>query len=142
YLPVAAFLVWYLRTICGRAWHFESPQPPFWDWVPQRPVDSDWSIALPVRKLAFSAIEKRRRTALQLGRLPNEEMNRDAELNVVRKFLLDVSGTVLLVLALPLKSTWTLEPILVAMLLRLGGLVERDEQHDRVVLEDEALVPD
>src|SRR5262252_8236002 len=69
-------------------------------------------------------------------------MHRDTELFVSRQFLFSGPSTMLLVLTLPLKTIRPLETILVAMLLRLGGLVERDEQHDRVVLEDEALVPD
>src|SRR5215471_21760447 len=105
-------------------------------------MHGDGTVAFPPLKFALPAVKKRCGAPLDLRRLPHEEMNRDAELDMVSKLLLGGTSTVLLVLGLPLKSLRALEAILVAMLLRLGGLVERDEQHDRVVLEDEALVPD
>src|SRR5581483_5828508 len=58
------------------------------------------------------------------------------------QLLLGGAPTVLLVLALPLKPVGGFEAVLIAMLLRLRGLVERDEEHDPSILEDETLAPD
>src|SRR5262245_43311871 len=51
------------------------------------------------------------------------------------------AALMLLVLTLPLKAIWSFEAVYVAVLRRLVGLVEHDQQDHAVVLESEPLVP-
>jgi hypothetical protein len=65
-------------------------------------------------------------------------VNGDAKLGVSGEALLGGASTVLLVLALPLKSVGGFETVFISMLFRPGGLVEGDEKNDAVVFEDDS----
>jgi hypothetical protein len=86
-------------------------------------VDGDRAVAVPAEEVALATVQKRGRAPIDLRHLPHEEVNGDAEVNVPGQLLLGGAGTMLLILALPLKSVEGVEAVLVAMLLRLRGFV-------------------